>query len=197
MSSSSEREIILEHALKNQENLKIALDVGFAFNDLRKEIIVDFLDGLRNFVLGKLGDHDDSLWHVNDDSLYRFPLKNNYYFSFEKKSWGERHGVGLQLHKNEAFIGVWRPDGVPKIDLLKQTLDKKIKPGGHDKWYEWYCYLEDPYRNWGATDGFIRLKFPNGKAVKHIGQELVQVIKAAAPIIDEHVRESSKKKMAR
>lgn len=194
MAMRNKGEMILDHALESKENLETALDIGFTFDDLRKRLIVDFLDKLKIYVLDELGDHDESQWHVNDDTFYRFPLKNDSYYSFGKKSWGASYGVGLQLHKNTALIGAWRPEGAPNIESLKQTLDKKIKSGGQDKWYEWYYYLEDPYRNWGAADGLIRLKFPNGKAVKHIGQELAQVIKVAAPIIDRHVKNLGKKR---
>ena len=96
MPSSTERDIILEHALRNQENLETTLDIGFAFSELRKRIIVGFLDKLKGFVLEKLGDPDKSKWKVNDDSddsLRNCPLEQYKAFSFGKKSW-KNHGSG-------------------------------------------------------------------------------------------------------
>ncbi len=187
MASQKEQEIILAHALE-EKNLETALDVGFAFDDLRKEIIVGFLKKLENFVLASLP--DSSRWYVNDETLRHSPLKEQCIFSFGKKSWGERYGVGLQPYEDKLIIGVWRQptESAVRIDCLKETLDKKLKPGSSSRDWEWWCYLA-PYRNWNTTE--ILIKLHNGEGVNDIGQELVGIIKEAEPIIDAHVQVSS------
>ena len=198
MPSSTERDIILEHALRNQENLETTLDIGFAFSELRKRIIVGFLDKLKGFVLEKLGDPDKSKWKVNDDSddsLRNCPLEQYKAFSFGKKSW-KNHGVALESQKDgNVIIDVWRKPSVPRFqpeDLLRKELNHSVRQGQgapSNKYWEWYHYLDDPYRNWNTKETLIKLY--NGEAVEKLGQDLVRIIEVAEPIIDAHVQKSS------
>ena len=201
MSSSSEREIILEYALK-KENLGTTLDIGLAFPALRERIIVGFLDKLEKFVLDKLKQRPDaSEWGIfiedDDHDLRKPPLKRYQYFGFGKTSWKKQYGVALQPQSDNAgdvIIGIWRQydektgTGVRRIDLLFQELNN-IRNGKHSDWWEWYHFLEDLYRNWNTKEALIKLH--NGEAVEYLGQYLVNIIEVAAPIIDAHVRGSS------
>ena len=199
MSSLDEREIILEHALGNQENLETTLDIGLAFPALRERIIIDFLGKLEKFVLGKLKQRPDaSEWHVSDDSLPSFPSKKFHSFSFGKQTWEKKYGVALEPQENNAgnvIIGVCGQydeetgTGARKIDLLFQKLND-IRNGKRSDWWEWYHLLDDPYRNWGTKDGLIELNLREDNSVTYLGQYFVNIIEVAAPIIDEHVQES-------
>ena len=201
MSSSSEREIekiILEHALKDQENLATTLDIGFAFPELRKRIIVGFLDKLERFVLENLGDLDATEWKVSGN-LRCSPLERYAFFSFGKEKWENQYGVGLQPQEANAghvIIGVWRQyddktkEGAPRFqpeDLLYKKLNK-IRQGKYNNYWEWYHDLDTPYRNWNRKEALIKLH--NGEAVKYLGQYLVEIIKVAEQVIDDHVGQS-------
>ena len=200
MAMRNEREITLAHALE-RENLGTTLDIGLAFPALRERIIVGFLDKLEKFVLDKLKQRPDaSEWGIfiedDDHDLRKPPLKRYQYFGFGKISWKKQYGVALQPQSDNAgdvIIGIWRQydektgTGVQRIDLLFQELNN-IRNGKHSDWWEWYHFLEDPYRNWNTKEALIKLH--NGEAVEHIGSKLGQIINVAAPIIDEHVRGS-------
>ena len=202
MPSSTERDIILEHALRNQENLETTLDIGLAFLALRERIIVGFLDKLEKFVLDKLKQRPDaSEWGIfiegDDHDLRKPPLKRYQYFGFGKQSWKKQYGVALQPQSDNArdvIIGIWRQydektgTGVRRIDLLFHELNN-IRNGKHSDWWEWYHFLEDPYRNSNTKEALIKLY--NGEAVEKLGQDLVRIINLAAPIIDRHVQEAS------
>lgn len=203
MSMENERETILKHAQESEENLKTALDIGFAFSELQngglqnsefqKRIIVGFLNKLGKFVVDKLGDPDESRWKVNDDSLRDSPLKKDKIFSFGEKSWEDQYGVALSADTSNAcdvLIGVWTKDNKKVQELfklLKEKLDDSSRKKGkkEDPW-GWYYHLDPPYLYWNTKETLIKLY--NGEAVKHIGEELVKTIKVAAPIIDKHVR---------
>ena len=193
MAMRNEREIILEHALE-KENLETALDIGFAFDDLRKKIIVGFLNKLEEFILDRLADASE--WKI-DRSLVDSPLTTYSSFGFEKSAWNDKYGVAFQPQAKDArkvIIGVWRQyntstkEGAPIVQegRLKRTLDDKIHPGRDSKYWEWYHDLKDPYQDWNTTEALIKLH--NSEGGNEIGQELLNIIEVAAPIIDEHVQ---------
>ena len=204
MPSSTERDIILEHALRNQENLETALDIVFSFPGLQEQIIVGFLNKLEKFVLDELGDPDGSKWKVNNGSLRDSPLGKGKVFSFGNKSWGDQYGVALAPEKGnvrEVAIGAYGRTTKPRVGRLKETLDAilkaldatiKLRETDEDEngLLHWrYSYPDAPYRDWNTKDALIKLY--NGKAVEDLGPDLVQIINVAAPIIDKHVRRSS------
>ena len=206
MAMRNEREIIRTHALE-KGNLEIALDINFAFNgDLHGQIIAGFLNKLKEFVLDKLRQSPDrSKWDVNNETLLDSPLPNYADFSFGKMSWEKQYGVGLQLQQppkdnedktRKVIIGVWKPeDDLWPGELeerLRNKLNRRLGREGKKptKNWLWYYYLDDdPYGNWNGKDALIKL-YNGQKAVKDLGQKLVEIIEEAAPIIDEHVQES-------
>ncbi len=214
MSMGNEREIILKHAQQSEENLKTALDINTAFNgDLHGQIIVGFLNKLETFVIDELRRRSDGLeWEIvidaNHKDLRHSPLKMYKRFGFWKKSWQRQYGVALesqQVNAGDVIIGVWRDynqtteTGAPKFqpeDRLRAILNDRIeRTGEHNAWWEWYCYLNEPYRSWGTDHNrTIRLKLHEDEAVWHVGQEFVRIIEVAAPIIDEHVQDLGKKR---
>ena len=62
MTEASERDIILEHALENENNLGMAVDIALAYQDLRQRVIVDFSDKLHRLVRQQL---NESQWVIN------------------------------------------------------------------------------------------------------------------------------------
>lgn len=192
MSMRNEGEIILAHALENEENLRTTLDIGLTYNELCKQIIVDFLNNLETFVLDKLNDATE--WEIEDD-LRKLPLKK-YHFGFRKKTWKKQYGVALEPQSGNAgdvIIGIGRQyDEIGtrgrRIDLLFQELNNKIRNGRRSDWWEWYHFLDNSYRNWNTKEALIKLH--NGEAIEHIGKKFIEIIEVATPIIDEHVRGS-------
>ena len=213
MSMRNEEKKILDHALENEKNLKIALDINSAFEgNLNKKIIKDFLNKLKDFVLDKLGDPDMSQWALtNSYSLFNSPLKSEQMFGFKKKEWedqewkdqndkNDKYSVVLVPGSDDACgfeICVFKHRDAPRVmpeGYLWKTLNKRF--GESEKptaWWEWHRPLHDRYRNWGTKDGLLRLRFHEDEAVKHIGQDLVNIIEVAAPIIDEHVKNPGKR----
>ncbi len=202
MSMQYETEIILKHALR-EENLETALDINTAFNgDLHGQIITDFLHKLEKFVLHKLSQrHDGSQWEVNNKTLLDSPLPQYADFSFGRRSWGPRCGVGLQLQPpkdnedrvRKVIIGVWKPED----DLWPSELEERLRNelnrrlgrnvNRSTRGWPWYFYLnDDPYANWNGKDALIKL-YNGHEAVEYFGQYLVDIIEGAEQFIGEHV----------
>ena len=204
MSGLSDRDILLEHALSNQKNLEIMLNINFELDELRKRIITGFLDKLEEFVLDKLKPRSDSSeWEIVIDADHRnlreSPLEKCLRFGFGKNSWENQYGVALEPQQDNAGdvrIGVWRwydeanDTGAPRFEPEELKELNKIRPGGNNNWWEWHYLLDAPYRDWGTKDGLVKLKFHENEALNHIGQKLVKIIEVMAPIIDARVQGS-------
>lgn len=192
MSGSTERDTILKHALE-KENLETALDINSAFKgDLHGQIIVGFLAELKKYVLDTLGDLDEREWQL-DKNLVDSPLQAHKSFGLKKNAWNGQYAVILAPQQNDARdfrIGVWKQKDEPSQPSLKSKLDDTFSRNGDaNNWWEWYHYLDAPYRNWNTKEALIKLH--DGEAVEPIGQEFVEIIKVAARIIDTHVQKSS------
>ena len=185
MTESGEREIILEHALAHKNNLEMAVDIAFAYTDLRRRIIVAFAEKLERFVLRRL---DESQWKVNA-SLRADPFERWAGFSVTKNAWAGRYVVGLEAGAQGAkdlIIGVAKQaETLPSIEGLKQALDAQIRHGTASSWWDWYHPLEHPYRHWDNKDALITMY--DETAVEPLGTYLLRIIEVAAPVIDSYV----------
>lgn len=200
MGDSIERNTIFNHALENKKNLGIALDINTAFNglELHRRIIVQFLDKLEKFVLGKLSQRSDgSEWEVNYDSLRNSPLEKERTFGFGKQSWRHRYTVAIEPQTKNAgdvIIGVsrkqkdaLRADQEAHIWTSLEHMFKTIDEGPTE-WWAWRGLLQEPYMNWNSKKTLIKLY--NGEAVKDLSQYLVNIIDVVERTIDEHVGKS-------
>ena len=198
MSIRNERDIILKHALE-KENLETALDIGFAFDDLRKKIIVGFLNKLEKFVLDELRQGPDASekWCVNNDDLRKALLKKDKRFSFGKESWGDHHGVILAPANDNArdfAMGVWKNNDPNPIfneeDRLRETLTANFANIGEEpskwknEWWVWHCCLKAPYQHWNTKEALFKLH-NDAEAVQDLGSALVKIIR----VIDAHVQD--------
>jgi len=185
MTELSERAIILEHALENENNLKMTLDIGNAYQELRRRIIVAFLEKLQHFVRQQL---NESQWNLNPELLSN-PFKKYAGFFVAKKAWAERYSVGFQADQSDArylIVGVAKQaESLPSIEGLKQTLDSQIRQGKPSAQWDWYHELKHPYFNWDNKEALIKLY--DGSAVTDLGTYLLRIVTLAAPVIDRHV----------
>jgi hypothetical protein len=91
MANEEEIKMIVDYALKDDTNLKIAVKIASAFDEIRKKIIIDFLDALENALKESL----DGEWIINND------LKQNVFdhwrgFYISKRAWKENYQIGIQ-----------------------------------------------------------------------------------------------------
>lgn len=187
MLMQNEKKIILKHALE-KENLETALDINSAFNGkLHGQIIFDFLDELKKYVLETLGDPDEREWELDKD-LVASPLDADKLFGFKKRAWNGQYAVVFapqEKNGRNLRIGVWKQKDEPSQPSLKSKLDVEFSRNGNaNNYWEWYHHLDETYRNWDEKEALIKLH--NGEAVKVIGPYLVRIIE----VIDAHVRGS-------
>ena len=139
--SGSER-IIIEHALENEKNLAMVLDIIFAGPELRQRIIKPFLKQLQCFIEKEL---DMSQWDFEwgdkfkDDPsiIFKDPYRNedSIIFRVSKETWREKGGpqysVGIRSrHEGKAVeIGAFFNVDNRNVDnrSLRDELDEKLE----------------------------------------------------------------------
>ena len=189
MSNSSERKIIVEHALENKENLEIALEVKRAYDELYKRISEYFCRDLQRCLEKHL---DMSQWEFITN------LEGGYLFGFAKRAWGQRYIVGMLLYDNEKAIcfGVYGVDSKSGIEGLKEALDDMhTMKGESDNYWEWYCDLKP---HWNPEKTLVEMKFNQDAIKKELYKSLVKISKnsKAMKLIDEHVKRLNKEQVA-
>ena len=190
MSNSSERKMIVEHALENKENLEIALDVGSVYDDLRKQLIKGFATGLKECLKNHLGIE----WVCIEDGLVRDPLgpSTDNSLGFAKKSWNREYGIGIQpeTRENKCYkVGVYtgreNDSDFPIKYLHKRMLERTGKEGSKDIEWIWRHAL---------NNDDLLIKMYTGEAVTEFAGLIKEIIEVAAQIIDEHVKNPGKKR---
>lgn len=188
MSNSSERKIserkmIVAHALENKENLKMALDVGSVYDDLRKQLITGFSTQLKECLESHL---DMTEWKCIDDGAVENPLgpPNNNSLGFAKESWNGEYGIGIQPEKQGTIIcgvycGEQNSGGFPIKDLEERLLKRTGKMGSSDTYWIWRHTL---------NNDDLLIKMYTGEAVTEFAELIKEIIEVAAPVIDKHVK---------
>ena len=190
MSIQNEREVLLQYALKSEENLKATWEINYVFNgDLHGQIIVNFLNKLESFILDRLRQRSDWGISVSYKDLIASPLEAHKAFGFSKTRWEKQYGVALIPQSPDASnfrIGVFRKGAErPALeDNLRRTLNESCGRGQDTTFWVWYRRLEEPYIKWNTKEALIKLR--NGEAVKTLGPYFVQIIE----VVDEHVGKS-------
>jgi hypothetical protein len=184
MGSAGEREIILKYVFQDGDNLRIALQIGSAFDDIRKKIIGDFLGELEKALRASLDDE----WVINnalrEDIFGRYkPL------GISKKSWGGDYSIKFEAQNYFArrfYMGVSKDNKIPPIDggKLKKMLDEKYRPGLASDTWEWYVYLEGDFLNWD-NEAVLMQMYKKDEAVSYLTQNILKIKDVSSPVIDE------------
>ncbi len=195
---TGERNVIVEHALENKENLKTTLDICFIFDELREQIIREFLKELKECLKKHLDSPeyeyirkwpDEGQWE-DECSL----LKKYEFFGFRKRSWRPRCHIGIeQQPKGDIVYGVRKERGFQEdIPDLRETIDDKTGMSGKKSdWWEWYIEWKGRYGNWKTKEALINIKYEEEEAVKEIVNKLIILLRVAGPIIDREVGRNS------
>ena len=213
----SEKDIIIEYALENEENLAMVLDITLsrekaqtkkekiinehacknsdmtqiiksAGQEIRQRIVKTFLQEFRVFIQDKL---DMSQWSYEekDDP---FQQKHRTIFILSKKAWQERYGIGLRGRYGavNVAIGVHKAGkNTPSIEDLKSELDEKFETGTSKPFWVWLPedYLSCWDYNEWKTDVLINMYTNVDPVVNNIGEYLLEIIGVAEPVIDKWI----------
>ena len=194
----SEKDIIIEYARKNIDNLEMVLDIistedkieeaaskieeneqnqkvmrdiiRSAGHELRERITNNFLDEFQVFIQGALEERWDVQGQRNLDMTSESLPK-------------------VRICLTVDFIGInVDPFDKPTQNLLKSKLDKEVKKGSEHCYWFWkdenwkYKYLD--------KDTLIKMHTETDRVVKEIGDRFLEIVRVAKPVIDKWIEEN-------
>lgn len=188
MASEAERGLIVNYALRDEGNLEVACKIAFAFDEIRKKIITDFVDFLENTLRETLGDE----WKIKND------LKENVFARWRglyvsKKEWGDNYSIGISSQRTgpKDFMMLVTTRIKEPIDggKLKNLLDEKYGQGmsypGSSEWCHW---VDDMYRDWDSEEVLIKMNFKKVEVASHFKERILRVKEIAEQVIDEAIK---------
>ncbi len=177
MTLRSERDVILDHALQNEENLEVALKIGAAYGDLCSRLIMDFLRAVERGLSARLGkgwkvEMADPNQFANRWALF---LKAGYLGhpgQFEVLLCGDESGYPKQVYLAARSTG-----GQELHERVKAAIDENAGKGSRTPYSIWYRYIDKAYSNWGSEDTTLLL-YRKGELVDHFVARLEQIARA-------------------
>jgi hypothetical protein len=186
MKPTDEADIIVEHALESDRNLRIASKIGLAFPKLKQVIVGDFVKVLISGLRERLG----SSW-ILDDEWTQTPLAKGSYVSAKKAIWAEKSSIGLHCDKvgpGDLSFFVWvEPDYIKGTTIateLKAALDERYAPGRKEPRYPWWRYVDAPYGHWTNEDVLIALR-QKTEALELFLNHLTTISTISEPFLDQ------------
>ena len=208
--NSGKERMIIEHALENEKNLEMTLDIISAGDELRERIIKPFLKELQVFICKKLdmSQLDMSQWEWETE-LYDKPFEGNKYHSFGIKFDQEpfdqepfdQEPIVISLLGNptgnnlDIYIAVLTTNQLfHKSRDLRCKLDKTFGKGDepNEQWKRWFWSqpLKPSYADWYSKGTLIEMRTETDRVVKDIGKRLLEIIKVAKPEIEKWVKQN-------
>lgn len=182
------RDLISEHVLLNEENLRMTVQIVTAFNDIREKLITEFLSNVKKELLSKL----DSDWVVQDK------LSDNVFekceFSITKKTWKRLYFIGFAPDKKGAkdvYIGVYRQgdklNKPLKQGMLTNLLNENYKKGNCTNWWDWWQYVDSSFRNWDEEESLVKMYYRTEFVSYFVGQ-IINIKDIVEAVIDKEIK---------
>jgi hypothetical protein len=184
MTARSERDVIIDHALRDEDHLEIALKIGQAYSDLCSRVIVGFLAAVE----AELSPRLKSAWKVtvpSDSAHIATQHCLNAHFP------GHPGGFHVLLSADEpkypfAMYFAVRSDPSVAVELtehVRDTVNAAYLKGHRGDPSFWYKYVDKAYTSWGSADATLLL-YRKGEAltyfVDHL-EKLAQAVERALP----------------
>ncbi len=173
-----ETDIVMNHALRDEESLRTYFDTVAAFDAVAGRIVTDFTEVLVERLRQELG----AAWQVMSDA----PWEKVW---IRKADWPvgptAQESLRVALAHDQALPCVVyftaRQDGKAhdaKAQRIAAALDADCGPGKRNGewWPYWYRY-EDCLTDWRSTNVLLKL-WQKGEAVDHFANRLVRMAKA-------------------
>ena len=177
MALRSEKDVILEHALRDEENLEIALKISAAYPDLCSLVIADFVKSIETKLASQLG----SRWKVWVGDVSTFAWQ---YAKFLKAAFLPDPGqFTVELSGDETgypkkvFLAVHSASASVRREPIKAIIDDLYATGKPTDYSLWYRYIDKAYSNWGSEDSTLLL-YRKGEAVDYFVGHLERLARA-------------------
>jgi hypothetical protein len=184
--SPSERDIVLDQALATEDNLRVAMLIAAAFDDLRCRIISRFTEYLVELLRNRFGDSAPwRLWH--DIGIDGHLQAGGSLWAVHHVE-GERVCVKLGYDKTpEAMYYAILNEQAParsKVNWvrIKQELDNRFAVGKTSASCRWISVVDHTYRNWYDTEVLLKL-WKKDDAARYFTNRLAAIMGIVASVL--------------
>jgi hypothetical protein len=176
---------IVDHALRNAENLSMAIQIHNAFEDIKKQLFKTFAESLVSSLQTKLLEKNG--WEINAEKLIKKSIIDPALFIINR-SWSEGLRIGFQAESLNArdivFIveeNVSKKLSEIKKNEIKVELEKKsVTPKGAGQNTIWFRGVQSDLMNWDNEVSLLKIQ--NGEALNYFTEELVFIAKTVDSI---------------
>ena len=208
MTTDVEKAQIKKFLLENPSGVQTAQAVHDAWPEVKQEICQEFFNKLFAQIqkaakdkLSKFGDdiifyqkYEGEKSFLHRIGLYRWDWRQ---YLVEKSDSHKRTSVRLENEEpNGWFIGVSSPmektsmekGDKERREQLEKNLIEEFRRGEDTRWWPWYEYVDDEYKNWDSILPALveeLKKETGGEIMKYYVNKFIEVAEIAIPIIDE------------
>lgn len=177
MPSRSERDVVLDQVLQNEENLGVALKIISVYDELCGRVIVAFLEALVAHMAGKLSDRWTVL--VRKD-LDKFTEKWTEFLTLTYRDHPSQFyillaGDGIRYPK-AIYFGVSSSASAEINGPVKKIIDREYVTGSVGGCF-WHKYLDKRYSFWGNEEVTLEL-FRKTDLVYYFADHIVRLSRA-------------------
>ena len=178
MTTRSEHDVILDHAVRDDENLRIALKIGQAYPDLCGRIILGFLEAVEKELTPRLG----SAWKVAIFDSAQLEGSEHCLEAHLLSYLGEFCvvlGAEGYCYPKKIYFGVRSdsPSHSELVEHVRDTLNAQYLKGYRGAWSFWYKYVDKAYSSWGSEDVTLLL-YRKGAVVEYFVDHLEKLARA-------------------
>jgi len=172
-------ELILSYALKDKDDLEIALRIGAQFEEIRRAVIKRFSDMLADYIRNALG----GSWQIENRGMFDKQDGIRIFKPTWPKDWWVELAPDLAGGRS-VFVGVRNMGSSAVNETVKQQLDV-LKRGSTGGTWPWYFYLRPPCRDWDSPDLLVKMYEKDTGLLDSLTREILPVIEVVGPVIDE------------
>ncbi|MDP1993958.1 MAG: hypothetical protein Q8K40_01795, partial [Ignavibacteria bacterium] len=181
--------LIKDFALKDAENVELALVIGQQMIAIKEELLKKFVTDLEARFKEALPD-----WEFNLHKDFSYWSSKWKRIKFCKPGW-KNDSLAIEFNANQCAELCWgickEDEKIPDLpeDTLKKLNDTLKNSGLFDspQWWPWYCGFSEPYYDWWKNiEPWVAIQ--SGEMAKIVVDKIVELAKASEAIIDEAER---------
>lgn len=166
---------VIDHAKSNSENMRVAIQVGLSFQELRNSLIRDFAEALKDR-LQELGNLD-----INVDPWLKDPTGSYTGMSFNRPHWS-KFSVCIEAQRNGSqnyIIGIYGKKSEVDLtirDNISTALNDRLSNGRSSEHWIWYQNVDKKYLNLDNIDALMAV-YTKTDIVNYYSENIEQLLK--------------------
>ncbi|MBP2641053.1 MAG: hypothetical protein H6Q66_2004 [Firmicutes bacterium] len=190
---NSDKDVIINYFFEknSDDNMYIALTLGYNITDLKIKIIKDFWNSLEQHLRLSPMLKNISDWQIQNDFQSDFWGKRYNGFRILKTGWADGYAIEINAdlgNVNDLCVGVKKPTTAHPLDnqVLRNKLDEKMGIGGpiaEDGVWEWWKALDNKWRYCDNADTMMRL-YQKIEGVEYMAEKMLAILNVSEDYLD-------------